>query len=467
MNILLIGNGGREHAVAAALARSRHKPKIFVFANKVNPGIRALAADYHVHPNLSDAEVVKKYAETIKPDFAFIGPDNPIGDGIADVLEEMGVKCVAPLKRPAQLESSKSFARNLLQKYTIPGNPKFKRFTSEEGCLEFLKELGDQYVVKADGLAFGKGVKVAGDHLQSHEEALAFIRECLGTGPSTVGKHSSVVIEEKLEGVEFSLMAFADGQHLAFMPVVQDHKRAFEGDFGPNSGGMGSYSCPDHSMPFLIEKDLEDSKDICRKVLLAVKQETGQKYRGILYGGFMAVRDGVKLIEFNARFGDPEAMNVLPILETDFVDICQAILAGTLDQLPIHFAPKATVCLYVVPEGYPDAAKVGEELTIGSMPKGVEMFYSSVNVRGDANNANAHAHANLRIVGDANPTNGDIVTTSSRSIGVVGIGATIEAARKLAVEGVRQIKGKIFYRKDIGSHELIERKVSFLRSLRI
>lgn len=458
MNILLIGNGGREHAVAKAMARSKHQPKIFVFANKVNPGICALAADYYVHANLSDFEAVKKYAETIKPDFAFIGPDNPIGDGVADVLEEMGVKCVAPRKAPAQLESSKSFTRNLLQKYEIPGNPKFQRFTSEQGCLEFLKELGDQYVVKADGLAFGKGVKVSGDHLKSHDEAMVFVQECLGSGPSTVGRHSSVVIEEKLEGVEFSLMAFADGAHLAFMPVVQDHKRAFEGDLGPNTGGMGSYSCPDHSMPFLLEKDLEDAKDICRKVLLAVKQETGQKYRGILYGGFMAVSDGVKLIEFNARFGDPEAMNVLPILETDFVDICQAILSGTLDKFPIRFARKATVCLYVVPEGYPDSSKVGEALTIGVMPRGVELFYSSVNVRGDAN---------TRIPREStNSSNGRVVTTSSRSIGVVGIANTIEAARKLAVEGVRQIKGKICYRSDIGSPELIEKRVSFLRSLR-
>src|SRR5690606_31044213 len=250
MNILLIGNGGREHAIAKALVRSSHQPKLFVFANKVNPGIRDLAEEYFVANSLSDTARLKEFVEKVKPDFAFIGPDNPIADGIVDFLETLGVSSVAPKKAPAQLESSKYFTRELLEKHFIPGNPRFRQFKSEAGVMEFLQELGDHYVVKADGLAFGKGVKVAGDHLRNHEDALKFVRECLSGG------HSSVVLEEKLEGVEFSLMAFADGEHLAFMPAVQDHKRAFEGDEGPNTGGMGSYSEVNHSMPFLMDEDL-------------------------------------------------------------------------------------------------------------------------------------------------------------------------------------------------------------------
>lgn len=436
MNILLIGNGGREHAIAEAFARSSHKPELFVFANKLNPGIRDLADTYRLASSLSDTEELREFVERVQPDFAFIGPDNPIGEGLADFLETLGIPSVAPKKAPAQLESSKYFTRELVEKHMIPGNPRFRQFTSEEGVMEFLQELGDHYVVKADGLAFGKGVKVAGDHLRNHEEALKFVRECLAI-------HPSVVIEEKLEGVEFSLMAFADGEHLAFMPVVQDHKRAFEGDEGPNTGGMGSYSAADHSMPFLTEKDLEDAKNISRAVLKAVKEETDQAFKGILYGGFMATRDGVKLIEYNARFGDPEAMNVLPLLETDFVDVCQAILAGSLNKLEVKFAEKATVCLYVVPEGYPDESMVGEVLQIGEMPKGVELFYSSVNEK-----------------------DGQVVATSSRSIGVVGIADSIEEARKKAVEGVLKISGKIFYRKDIGSPELIAQRVEMIKSLR-
>ncbi len=460
MKILIIGNGGREHAIAQALVRSSKRPEIFTFANKVNPGIRKLSTGYQLAFSLSDFEALKKFASQEKPDFAFVGPDNPIADGAADILETLGIPSVAPKKAQAQLESSKFFTRNLVEKYAIPGNPKFKKFKSEEGVTDFLKELGEHYVVKADGLAFGKGVKVSGDHLHSHEEALAFVKECLSDGPATAGRHSSVVIEEKLEGVEFSLMAFADGEHLSFMPVVQDHKRAFDGDEGPNTGGMGSYSDVNHSMPFLTPKDLEDAKEICRKVLTAVKQETGAAYKGILYGGFMAVASGVKLIEFNARFGDPEAMNVLPILETDFVDICQAILAGTLDKLPIRFAPKATVCLYAVPEGYPEESKVGEIISIGEMPKDVQLFYSSVNQIGDASATNKVTSEST------NPTNEGIVTTSSRSIGIVGIGETIEAARLKAVSGIRQIKGRIFYRKDIGSPALVGKRIEMMRALR-
>lgn len=445
MKILLVGNGGREHAVAEALTRSTQKPELYVFANKVNPGIRDLAADYHLVTDLSDFEELRGYGEEVQPDFAFVGPDNPIADGVVDVLEDLGVKSVAPRKAPAQLESSKYFTRELLEKNLIPGNPRFRRFDGEDGVMEFLGELGEDYVVKADGLAYGKGVKVSGDHLHSHEDAMKFVRECLEGG------HGSVVIEEKLVGVEFSLMAFADGEHLAFMPVVQDHKRAYEGDEGPNTGGMGSYSDVNHSMPFLTDKDIAEAKSISEAVLKAVKEATKQPFKGILYGGFMACKDtstslgagGVKLIEYNARFGDPEAMNVLPILETDFVDICQAVIDGTLDQLEVKFSLKATVCLYVVPEGYPEDSQAGEVLEIGEMPEGVKLYYSSVNYQ-----------------------DRQVLTSGSRSLGIVGVGDSIEEARQKALEGVSQVQGKIFYRKDIGSQELIGRRVEMMNNLR-
>ena len=454
MKILLVGNGGREHAVAKALRRSKHNPDIVVYADKMNPGIKSIVQDYFLAKSLLDFDHLHTYVEEFQPDFAFIGPDNPIGEGIVDLLENEGVKSVAPRKAPARLESSKYFARELLEKNFIPGNPRFRRFESEAGIMEFLQELGEEYVVKADGLAYGKGVKVAGDHLRNHEEALKFARECLAQG------HSSVVIEEKLYGAEFSLMAFADGEHLVFMPVVQDQKRAHDGDEGPNTGGMGSYSDVNHSLPFLTDQDIEDAKQISLAVLEAVKKETGQAYKGILYGGYMACKDGVKLIEFNARFGDPEVMNVLPILETDFVDVCQAIINGTLDKLDIKFANKATVCLYVVPEGYPDDPMVGEVLEVGEMPKGVELFYSSVNVYSDPN---LRIHPN-----DPNSQEDHerVVTTGSRSIGVVGIGDSIEEARQKALEGVEKIKGRIFYRKDIGSKVLLQKRFDLMKSLR-
>ncbi len=437
MKILLIGNGGREHAVAAAFVRSAHQTQLYVFANKVNPGIRDLAHEYHLGKDLCDHEEVKAYAQQVEPDLVFIGPDNPIGSGLADVLDALGYPCVAPFKGPAQLESSKYFTRELLEKNFIPGNPRFRQFTSESGVMEFLQELGDDFVVKGDGLAGGKGVKVSGDHLRNHEEALEFVRECLD------GPHASVVIEEKLVGVEFSYHAFSDGEHLKFMPVVQDHKRAYDGDEGPNTGGMGTYSCADHSMPFLTESDLEQARAISQAVLKAVKEETGQPFIGILYGGFMACKDGVKLIEYNTRFGDPEALNMLPLLETDFVDLCLAMLSGMLDTLDVQFSAQSTVCLYAVPEGYPEDSSAGEVLEISDMPEGVQMFYSSVS-----------------------EVDGQVLTTGSRSLGIVGIAETLEEARLKAVAGLGKISGKIAYRTDIGTEALVGKRVEMMKQLR-
>jgi fusion protein PurCD len=437
MKILLVGNGGREHAIAQALKGSEKNPLLYVFANKVNPAIRDMSADYHLVSDLSDGEVLEAYAKEIQPDFAFVGPDNPIGDGMVDVLEALGIGCVAPRKAPAQLESSKYFTRELLEKHFIPGNPRFRQFTSEDGVMSYLQELGDDYVVKGDGLAGGKGVKVSGDHLRSHEDAMKFVRECLS------GDHSSVVIEEKFIGVEFSLMAFADGEHLAFMPVVQDHKRAYEGDEGPNTGGMGTYSDADHSLPFLTKGEVDQAKQISIEVMKAVREETGQSFKGILYGGFIACRDGVKLIEYNARFGDPEALNVLPLLETDFVEVCQAVINGTLDKLEVKFKQQATVCLYVVPDGYPEDSSKNESLQIGTMPEGVECFYSSVN-----------------------EVDGEILTSGSRSLGVVGIADSLEEAQQKALSGVKQVKGNIFFRTDIGTAELIQRRIDMMEELR-
>lgn len=437
MKILLVGNGGREHAIAKALDRSEHHPELFVFASKVNPGIRDLAEDYCVTPDLCEGRALEEYAKKVAPDFAIVGPDDPIGKGMVNVLEAMGIGCVAPRMAPAQLESSKYFTRELLEKHFIPGNPRFRQFQSEAGVMEFLQELGEDYVVKADGLAGGKGVKVAGDHLHSHEDAMKFVRECLQAG------HDSVVLEEKLKGVEFSLMAFVDGTSLRFMPVIQDHKRAYEGDEGPNTGGMGTYSMSDHSMPFLDESDVEMAKSISEQVVKAVREETGESFKGILYGGFMACADGVKLIEYNTRFGDPEALNALPLLETDFVEVCQAVVNGTLDQLEVNFKKQATVCLYIVPEGYPEDSLKGEPLTIAEMPTGVECFYSSVDEQ-----------------------DGQVITTGSRSLGIVGLGDDLEQAREKALEGVQQVQGKIFYRSDIGSEDLLKQRLDLMKSLR-
>lgn len=434
--ILLISNGAREHAIAEALMRSPQKVVLSVLAKAVNPGIKALAHRYELG-DILDGELAVKIAKEEDVDFAIIGPEAPIEAGVVDALLEAGVHSMAPLKSVGRLETSKSFTRDLLQKYNIEGNPRFQVFYNEEGLAGFLDELGKNYVVKADGLKGGKGVKVAGDHLKSHEEAIEFAKKCLGE----VGK---VVIEEKLLGQEFSLMSFCDGTTNVFMPVVQDHKRAFINDEGPNTGGMGTYSDSDHSMPFLSLEDIEEAKQMTNAVAAALFEETGIYYKGIMYGGFIATPYGVRLIEYNARFGDPEAMNVLPLLETDFVEICEKLIEGNLDELDVTFANKATVCKYVVPEGYPTNPTKNEKIEIGDVPAGVNLYYASVDERDDG-----------------------LYLGGSRAVAMVGIANSIEEAEKLAEEAAQAVSGSVFHREDIGTNELISKKVKMMEDLRL
>ncbi|MEZ4087182.1 MAG: phosphoribosylamine--glycine ligase [Candidatus Gracilibacteria bacterium] len=431
--VLLIGNGAREHAIGETL--KRFGAQVFTYGKARNPGLVELSEGYEVG-DLKDFDAMREFARKVGPDFAFVGPDDPIADGTADMLLEMEIHSVAPLQTVARLESSKSFTRDLLAKYEIPGNPQFKVFYDDAGMEEWLKELGEDFVVKADGLMGGKGVKVSGDHLNGHEEALAFARECVEGG-------GRVVIEEKFVGQEFSLMSFCDGVNTAEMPAVQDHKRAYEGDKGPNTGGMGSYSDANGSLPFLQQLDLDQAAEITRQVAKALFEETGAQFKGIMYGGFIATAKGVRLIEYNARFGDPEALNVLPILKTDFVNVCEAIIAGDLKSLPVEFEQKATVCKYIVPEGYPENPQKGQKIEVGAIPEGIKMYYASVD-----------------------QTDEGLIMSSSRAIGLVGIANTIEEAEKAVQASCSAVSGPVFYRSDIGTQELIQQRVAMMQSLR-
>jgi len=282
----------------------------------------------------------------------------------------------------------------------------------------------------------GKGVKVSGDHLPDVEAGLAFAQECL----KTAGR---VVVEEKFIGQEFSLMSFCDGENTVEMPAVQDHKRAFDGDLGPNTGGMGSYSDANHLLPFLRESDIKDASEITKRVAKALFEETGAKFKGIMYGGFISTPVGVRLIEYNARFGDPEVMNVLPILNTNFVHICEAVISGDLINLKVEFAPKATVCKYIVPEGYPEKPAKGEKIELQAVPEGVRTYFASV---------------------DKTPEG--LILSSSRAIAFVGIGDTLEEAEKLAASACDSVKGPVFYRKDVGTAALIKERVDMMERLR-
>ena len=433
--ILVLGSGAREHSIIKAIERSSKPNEIFCIASNMNPGIANLCKEFIID-DFNKPEIVTKYATEKNISLAIIGPENPLQKGIADALWNVKIKVVGPKKQLAQIETSKAFTRNLLKKHKISGGPKYKAFNSVVGVLSFLEELGDNYVVKFDGLAGGKGVKVSGDHLASHKDALTYCEEL-------IHKNHEFVIEEKFIGQEFSLMSFCDGENLKHMPAVQDHKRAFDDDLGPNTGGMGTYSDADHSLPFLRKEEIQKAQDINQSTANALRKEFGYGFKGILYGGFMATKDGVKLIEYNARFGDPEAMNVLSILKTDFLDICNGITQGTLNEIDVRFENKATVCKYAVPEGYPDKPIKGEKIDLSKIKNHESIFYASVDI-----------------------IDGALVEAGSRTVAVVGVDETIEKAEKLAQREISKIKGPLFHRKDIGTSKLIQKKIDHMDLLR-
>ena len=433
--ILLIGSGAREHAIAMAIDRAPSSSELFCLASNLNPGIASQSTEIIID-NFNDPDIVVSYAKEHNITLAIIGPENPLEQGIADALFNSNINVIGPKKNLAQIETSKGFARKLLKKNCIPGGPNFQVFTSLLGVENFLNELGENYVVKFDGLAGGKGVKVSGDHLHSHREALQYCMELLEKG-------SEFVIEEKFIGQEFSLMSFCDGKTLKHMPAIQDHKRAFEGDTGPNTGGMGTYSDSNHSLPFLKDSDIKDAQYINEATAKALKVEFDDEYKGVLYGGFIATADGVKLIEYNARFGDPEAMNIFSLLETDFVEICKAIITGTLDKLEVTFKKQASVCKYAVPVGYPENPVRGKPIDISNIKDTKHLFYASVDIK-----------------------NGVLIEAGSRTVAFVGIADTIENAEIIAEKEILKIEGPLYHRKDIGTKDLIHKRINQMEKIR-
>ncbi|MFT7184073.1 MAG: phosphoribosylamine--glycine ligase [Oceanicoccus sp.] len=434
--ILLIGNGAREHVIAETFKRSPQECELAVYAKATNPALKALATEYHVTTDLSDFDTLRDFAGRFRPDFAFIGPENPLADGIVDFLNSMDIPCIGPTQALAQLECSKSFTRDLLSKYEIPGNPEFKVFTKPEGIAEFMKSLEGNYVVKADTLQGGKGVKVSGEHLESIEEGTDFAIKC-------IEEDGRVVVEEKFVGEEFSLICFSDGESLAPCPVAQDHKRAHENDTGPNTGGMGAYTDSNHLLPFMTQSDFDQAMDITQKVIEALKEETGEAYKGIIYGGFFATKNGVKLIEYNARFGDPEAQNMLALLKTDLIQVCEAVIAGTLSEINVEFEKKATVLKYLVPEGYPENPIKNKQIDMTPLPDGARAYFASIDER-----------------------EGLLYLLGSRAVAMLGIADSLEEAERIAQAAVETVKGPVFYRKDIGTSLLIQKRIDHMSELR-
>ena len=428
LKILLVGSAAREHAIARAIKKSTIANQLYCYGPNSNPGILALTEKFIVS-EIDKIAAIVAFAQQERIDFAIIGPEAPLELGLVDKLLLHNIKVIGPTKKLAQIETSKGFTRDLLKKYKIDALPVYKNFSNLTGVKNFLNNLNNDYVIKADGLMSGKGVKLSGEHLHNLDAAINYCQELLT-------RKQAFVIEEKFYGEEFSLISFSDGKTLVHMPPVQDHKRAFIDDQGPNTGGMGSYSAENHLLPFLNTADLEAAAHINETAIKALQEETQEKYKGIIYGGYILTKNGIKLIEFNARFGDPEAINLLALLKTDFLTILQAIITGNLDKIKIEFVNFASVCKYIVPNGYPDKAVTDQHIDVSSVKEKENLYYAQINT-----------------------LNNKMTMGTSRAIAVLGLGNNIFAAEKKVMRTIKEIKGDIFYRADIGTSQLINKRI--------
>ena len=438
MNVLVVGGGGREHAIVKALRRSG--ADVFAAMGNQNPGIRKAAKDALVH-DVSDVPTVVAWAKARGVDLAVIGPEAPLAAGIVDALDAAGIPTVGPDREAARLETDKEFTRDLMREHRIPGLVDYWAFDRVDDFRKWLEAADIEFVIKPLGLTGGKGVRVWGDHFRTKGEAEAYAKEIL---EKEVGGRARFLVEEKIVGEEFSLQALCDGSRLVPTPIAQDHKRARENDKGPNTGGMGSYSDADHLLPFLTAKDRDAALATMRATVDAMSKR-GTPFKGVLYGGFMATRDGVRLLEYNARFADPEAMNVLPILEEDFLTLCERLVDGNLPTAA-RFAKMATVCKYVVPSGYGTKPKAGTSIEvdeIGIAKVGAELFYASVEEKDHR-----------------------VLTTTSRALAVVGVADSISKAEAVSEAGLRHVKGDVYVRHDIGTQRAIEKKIERVKELR-
>ena len=441
MKVLVIGGGAREHAICDAVIRSKNS-ELFSIMKNLNPGIKKITKDF-LQEEEKNIQKIIDYAKKNKIDITIVGPEAPLEIGLVNELEKNGIKSCSPIKEAARIETDKEWMRNLQKKYKIPGQIRFGVFKDIKKAEEFIEKLNGEVALKPIGLTGGKGVKVFGDHFNSIKESLEYVKEVIN---NKIGGSNKILIEEKIEGEEFTLQAFSDGTMILPLPAVQDHKRLLPDDKGPNTGGMGAYSCSNGLLPFLSRSDFEEGAAILQKIIESLKKE-GCKYIGPIYGQFMVTANGVKVIEINARFGDPEAMNVLPLLETDFVEICKSMINGNLNNKKIKLKKKSTVCKYVVPEGYGFKSMVGEKIIVDEeniFSTGSKLFYASVNKE-----------------------NNFVSTTSSRSLAIVGISEDVSSAETICEKALNYVKGDhIFIRHDIGSKDLINKKIQNMNRLR-
>lgn len=437
MKILVVGSGAREHAIAKALDRTAD---VYTYMGRKNPGLARLSVNYEVNDE-SDFGSIIKFAKDNEVELAFIGPEAPLEKGIVDELAKEGIPSVGPTKKAAQIETNKAFMRQLFDDYNIPGSIKHGTFYDLDEAFKYIDEFGGPVVIKPIGLTGGKGVKIVGDQLADNNEAKEYVKEIFD---QKMGGFEGVVIEELLLGEEYTIQAFVDGEHILPMPAAQDHPHAFEGNKGPITGGMGSYSDKNHLLPFLTKKDYDESVSIMKQTIDAIKEEA-EPYKGILYGQFMLCADGPKIIEYNARFGDPESMNVLSLLEYDLAQIARQIVDGELNT--VVFSNKASVCKYAVPDKYPNTEANDTIVTIDEEKINdldAEVYYAAV----------------------YSDENDDIKLTSSRAIAVLAVRDTISESEKACEEAINYINGEVYHRRDVATEALLNEKIEHMKEIR-
>ena len=420
MKIVVVGSGGREHAITWRVCQSPKAEKIFVLPG--NPGTGQIAKNLD-DISVNDHDAVIEFCKTNEIDLVVVGPEAPLADGLANSLSGAGIRCFGPKQAAAEIEASKSFAKDFMARHNIP-TAKYATFTRLDEALDFLNKVDHPIVIKASGLAAGKGVVLP----ETEDEAKSTLEEILID--KTFGDAGNeVVIEERMTGQEVSLMAFTDGTTVVPMIPAQDHKRLLDGDDGPNTGGMGAYApAPVFTTAMLqetIEKVLQPAVDGLRS--------EGRKFIGVLYAGLMLTPNGIRVLEFNCRFGDPETQVVLPLLETDLIEIIEACVDGRLNELDVQWKSSAAICVVLASKGYPERPEKGQVVSFGELPEDMICFHAGTKQNGS-----------------------NVVTAGGRVFGLTAWSGNISNAVEKVYANIDQVTfDGVHYRKDI-AHRALE-----------
>jgi phosphoribosylamine--glycine ligase len=419
MNVLVIGSGGREHAIAWKIRQSPRLKKLYVLPG--NPGTAELTENVS-GISMDDHPAIVDYCKQKEIDLVIVGPEAPLAAGLADSLSAQAIRCFGPMQAAAQIEASKVFAKDFMGRHRIPtaGYAAFRQFG--EAC-QHLDATDYPIVIKASGLAAGKGVILP----ESMDEAKAALKSIL-VDRAFGEAGDEVVIEERLIGQEVSLMAFTDGTTVYPMLPAQDYKRLLDGDEGPNTGGMGAYA----PTPIFTAEMLDEAMDLILKPAVDGLKSEGAPFIGVLYAGLMLTANGIRVLEFNCRFGDPETQVVLPLLETDLLDVAEACVNGTLADIEIRWKKGAAVCVVMASKGYPEKVEIGKSVTIGELPEDMVCFHAGTKLQNES-----------------------IVTSSGRVFGLTAWANDIESALNKVYSNIDKVSFEgMQYRKDIAHRAL-------------